>query len=331
MFNTIRVISRHQDTHIYGAMLPDELTNQEMLDSKAYKEYYDVASGAEPPKAKIKYKKKEDEPVTPSKSKSAPAAKGARLKTTATLRLKKLSWLPREARKTFTCITQVARVTELTFSQRFLMSNNKSQDDEDDVEESDMNDDSEETKSDNYGDDLTHRNLSTYKADDEEEEYEKADDDEVSFDQRVHTPPDPQLTYEEENQKRNDEVKEGIVDNYLASKMKEAVDVRRRSGKKAESSKVRTHKESKSTSSSKGTSRPQPKSLDKSAHVEEHGEKVDDLEDQPHYKFNTGNDDVALVREAQDVDKRQWNPSSSATPDCEWHKTKIVDNQPPQP
>nr|GEZ20343.1 hypothetical protein [Tanacetum cinerariifolium] len=97
--------------------------------------------------------------------------------------------------------------------------------------------------------------------------------------------------------------------------------------KKAESSKVRTHKESKSTSSSKGTSRPQPKSLDKSAHVEEHGEKVDDLEDQPHYKFNTGNDDVALVREAQDVDERQWNPSSSATPDCEWHKTKIIEEK----
>nr|GEU74190.1 retrovirus-related Pol polyprotein from transposon TNT 1-94 [Tanacetum cinerariifolium] len=71
-----------KDTQIYDAILPDELTNQEMLDSKAYKEYYAVASEAEPPKAK-KYKKKADEPVTPSKSKSAPAAKGTRLKTPA--------------------------------------------------------------------------------------------------------------------------------------------------------------------------------------------------------------------------------------------------------
>ncbi|GJV84158.1 hypothetical protein Tco_1524056 [Tanacetum coccineum] len=59
------------------------MTNQEMLDSKAYKEYYVVASGVEPPKAKTKYKKKADEPVTPSKSKTAPASKGSRLKSPA--------------------------------------------------------------------------------------------------------------------------------------------------------------------------------------------------------------------------------------------------------
>nr|GEW00782.1 hypothetical protein [Tanacetum cinerariifolium] len=83
MFNTIRVISRHQDTQIYGAILPDVLTNQEMLDSKAYKEYYAVASGAEPPKAKIKYKKKADEPVTSPKRKPIQATKGTKLKSKA--------------------------------------------------------------------------------------------------------------------------------------------------------------------------------------------------------------------------------------------------------
>nr|GEX60528.1 hypothetical protein [Tanacetum cinerariifolium]GEY33279.1 hypothetical protein [Tanacetum cinerariifolium] len=106
---------------------------------------------------------------------------------------------------------------------------------------------------------------------------------------------------------------------------------RRRSGKEAESSKVPTHKESKSTSFSKGASRSQPKSSDKSAHAEEHGEKVDDFEDQPHHEFNTRNDDVAPVREVQDVDERQWNPSSSLTPNREWNKTKTIDNLPPQP
>nr|GFB73517.1 hypothetical protein [Tanacetum cinerariifolium] len=54
-----------------------------MLDSTSYKEYYTVASRAKPPKEKSKYKKKVDEPVTLSKSKSSPAAKGARLKTPA--------------------------------------------------------------------------------------------------------------------------------------------------------------------------------------------------------------------------------------------------------
>nr|GEU85279.1 hypothetical protein [Tanacetum cinerariifolium] len=81
IFNTIRVISRHQDTHVYGAILSAALTNQEMLDSKAYKEYYAVASRAEPPKAQTKYKKKADESVTSPKSKTASASKGTRLKS----------------------------------------------------------------------------------------------------------------------------------------------------------------------------------------------------------------------------------------------------------
>ncbi|GJU84414.1 hypothetical protein Tco_1291960 [Tanacetum coccineum] len=50
---------------------------------------------------------------------------------------------------------------------------------------------------------------------------------------------------------------------------------RRRSGKEAESSKEPTHKEFKSTSSSKGASRSQPKSSSKSAQAEEHSQKVD--------------------------------------------------------
>ncbi|GJZ58152.1 hypothetical protein Tco_0613646 [Tanacetum coccineum] len=142
-----------------------------MLDSKAYKEYYVVASGAEPPKTKTMYKKKADEPVTPSKSKTAPASKGSRLKSLA---------------KTF------------------------SQDEEDVDEETDVNYDSDETESDNDGEHLTHPNLSTYKANDKEEEQEKADDEELSSYQRVSTPPKYELTEEEEeNKEGDDEDKDG--------------------------------------------------------------------------------------------------------------------------
>ncbi|GKF80775.1 hypothetical protein Tco_0239377, partial [Tanacetum coccineum] len=84
-----------------------------------------------------------------------------------------------------------------------------SQDDKDAEEESDRNDDSEYTKSDNDGDDLTHPNLSTYKADEEEEEEEKADDEEVSSDHRVSTPPNYELTEEEEYKEDDDKDKEG--------------------------------------------------------------------------------------------------------------------------
>nr|GEX09095.1 hypothetical protein [Tanacetum cinerariifolium] len=69
------------DTQKYSASLPNVLTNQEMLDSKAYKEYYIVSYGAVPLKAKTKYKKKTDEPITSPKSKTAFASKGTRLKS----------------------------------------------------------------------------------------------------------------------------------------------------------------------------------------------------------------------------------------------------------
>nr|GEZ01982.1 hypothetical protein [Tanacetum cinerariifolium] len=361
-------------------------------------------------------------------------------------------------------------------------------------EETDVNDDSKETRFDNDRDDLTHPNLSTYKADDEEEE--KADDEEVSSDQRVSTPPDYELADEEENKEGDDKDKEGeqvqdeedylysdvninlersdaemadaqanqdtkdshvtlthvppvaqqqsssvssdlvskfinpsldigidsilnpniqskilvnvpvfiaaeipssdttipqppspniqplqqipgstttitiptmtlpdipnfaslfqfdqrvsaletemfefkqtnqfveaislilgIVDNHLASKMKEAVD-RRRSGKEVDSSKEPTHKESKSISSLKGASRSQPKSLGKSAYAEEHGQKVDNLEEQTHQEFNTRNDDVTPVRAALDDDESQMNPSRSPTPDLIWKRLLFED------
>ncbi|GJU44946.1 hypothetical protein Tco_1202212 [Tanacetum coccineum] len=104
---------------------------------------------------------------------------------------------------------------------------------------------------------------------------------------------------------------------------------RRRSGKE-ESSKEATQKESKSTSSSKGASRSQPKSSGKSAQAEEHGSRVDELEEPLHQEFNTGNDDVSPAKEVKYIDERLWNPSSSQTPDREWHKTKTVNDQPPQ-
>ncbi|GJW53788.1 hypothetical protein Tco_0097873, partial [Tanacetum coccineum] len=39
LFTTIRVISKHQDTHVYGVILPQHLTNQAMLESEAYITY----------------------------------------------------------------------------------------------------------------------------------------------------------------------------------------------------------------------------------------------------------------------------------------------------
>ncbi|GKA75028.1 hypothetical protein Tco_0781406, partial [Tanacetum coccineum] len=74
----------------------------------------------------------------------------------------------------------------------------------------------------------------------------------------------------------------------------------------------------------------QPKSSSKSAQAEEHGPRVDDLEEPLYQEFNTGNDDISLVREIIAIDEQLWNPSGSQTPDHEWNKTKTVDDRPPQ-
>ncbi|GJR95649.1 hypothetical protein Tco_0267823 [Tanacetum coccineum] len=80
MFITIKVVSRHEDTQLYGAILPDELTNEAIKDSESYKEYNAIALGAEPPKTKASVKKKQ---AASDKTKTPSTAKGKRLKTSA--------------------------------------------------------------------------------------------------------------------------------------------------------------------------------------------------------------------------------------------------------
>nr|GEX02975.1 retrovirus-related Pol polyprotein from transposon TNT 1-94 [Tanacetum cinerariifolium] len=83
----VNVNSMHQPWRSFAAIinraiLPDVLTSQEMLEYKAYKEYYAFATGAIPPKAKTAYKKKAKEPVT-SKIAFESVSKGPRIKTQA--------------------------------------------------------------------------------------------------------------------------------------------------------------------------------------------------------------------------------------------------------
>nr|GEW30771.1 hypothetical protein [Tanacetum cinerariifolium] len=57
MFMTIKLVSRHHNAQQFGAMLPVELTNEDIRNSAAYKEYYAIASGAAPPKTKASVRK----------------------------------------------------------------------------------------------------------------------------------------------------------------------------------------------------------------------------------------------------------------------------------
>ncbi|GJU64743.1 hypothetical protein Tco_1246578 [Tanacetum coccineum] len=156
MFTFMRCISRHKDTQVYGTILPKELINQAMLDSKAYQTYYAFASGEKALKPKLKSKAK----VAKSKKKKQPAkmpkAKGLNV-------LSEVPGVPK--------YDSESEEESWTFSQ----------DDEYAEGESNKNDDSEETESDNDEDDLTHPNLSTYKEEDDDKdkegEHEEEEDD----------------------------------------------------------------------------------------------------------------------------------------------------------
>nr|GFC36364.1 hypothetical protein [Tanacetum cinerariifolium] len=58
LFSTIKVVSRHQTTQQYGAILPIELTTDDIRNSKAYKEYYACATREAAPKLKANARKK---------------------------------------------------------------------------------------------------------------------------------------------------------------------------------------------------------------------------------------------------------------------------------
>ncbi|GJV33892.1 ribonuclease H-like domain-containing protein [Tanacetum coccineum] len=105
---TMRFVSRHVDNQVYGAILPQSMTNQALLDSVAYKIYYAIALGAELPMSR-KSQKKSDSTILFEES---PSKKNCSLRRPTN-----------EARKTFISLKQVAQVMELILNQGFLMSN----------------------------------------------------------------------------------------------------------------------------------------------------------------------------------------------------------------
>nr|GEW59776.1 hypothetical protein [Tanacetum cinerariifolium] len=69
MFSTIKLVSKHQNTQQFSAMLPIELANEEIRNSNAYKEYYAIATGVAPPKPKAsvwKTRSSSDTSITPT-------------------------------------------------------------------------------------------------------------------------------------------------------------------------------------------------------------------------------------------------------------------------
>ncbi|GKD10788.1 hypothetical protein Tco_1190473 [Tanacetum coccineum] len=220
MFTTIKVVSRHEDTQLYGAILLDELTNEAIKDFESYKEYYAIASGAEPPKTKASVMKKQ---VESNKTVSPLTVKGKRLKTSAkaarpakkkqpakTSKAKGLTVLSEAA---LTKAEQIKLATKRSLIQTYSShangsgknddddDNNDNDDDTDNQDDDDnddddgqddenQDDDNEQIDSDNNGDDFVHPKFSTHDEEDKEED---------SFDPRIQTPSHVESTDDEDS------------------------------------------------------------------------------------------------------------------------------------
>ncbi|GJR21098.1 hypothetical protein Tco_0969625 [Tanacetum coccineum] len=93
LLGTLKFVSNTQDCQQFGALIPDDMVNQDVKDSKAYKTYYDFATGKTTPKKARKFKKVasslrklspvlEEEPAEKPKRAKNPAKKSTTVPTT---------------------------------------------------------------------------------------------------------------------------------------------------------------------------------------------------------------------------------------------------------
>ncbi|GKD76519.1 hypothetical protein Tco_1339140 [Tanacetum coccineum] len=218
MFTMIKVVSWHENTQLYGVILPDDLTNEAIKDLESYKEYYAIALGAEPPKTKASVKKKQ---VKSDKAKTPPVTKGKRLKTIAKVTKPSMKKQPTQGLETLSEVALIKEEQMRIITKRSLTEyhsshasgsgadegtgvtprvpnvqseNDNDNDDadnqDDDGQEYDEHDDEEhddeeqgdddaQTDSDNDGDDFVHPKFSTHDEENKEED---------NFDPRVQTP-----------------------------------------------------------------------------------------------------------------------------------------------
>nr|GEZ03374.1 hypothetical protein [Tanacetum cinerariifolium] len=196
MFTMIKLVSRHQNTQQFSAMLPVELTNEDIKNSAAYKEYYAIASGAAPPKTKASVRKTQ---ISFDTTMPPPTTAGTRLSTSVKGKQPaKSSKAKDEGTGIIPGVLDVP--TYESYEEISWKSSDEDDDDnvddqsdaddDDDDDDDDQDDNDDEQDSDNDGDDFVHPKLSTH---DEEAK------DEESFDPIVQTPSQVEKSDNESN------------------------------------------------------------------------------------------------------------------------------------
>nr|GEW24805.1 reverse transcriptase domain-containing protein [Tanacetum cinerariifolium] len=217
MFSTIKLVFRHQNTQQFDALLPIELTNEEIRNSNAYKEYYAMATGAAPPKPKASVRRtrsSSDTSITPPTTAASPrltaSAKGKQ--TAKASKAKSLSTISEVA---MIEAQQLKLVTKRSMQQTHISQASGSgkdgdddeedegddgegdgddDDEDDDGEEGNDNDDDQEVERDDDKDDEEEGGDDEQEYDDEE--YDEETKDGESFD---HIPKTPENSKDEGN------------------------------------------------------------------------------------------------------------------------------------
>ncbi|GJW35301.1 hypothetical protein Tco_0058221 [Tanacetum coccineum] len=176
MFTTINVISRNEDTQLYGAILPTELTNEDIRISESYKEYHAIASGKIPPKTKGSKKKTDTDTTTKMKPPTVPKEKKEKKSGKGKQKATELETIS-EAMKRTGVDTRVPDALIMTrYYDISCESSDDNQDDEkaQDDEDEAKNDDNETTQDDE--DDDVHDDDENAQNDDDEAQTESEDD-----------------------------------------------------------------------------------------------------------------------------------------------------------
>nr|GEW70438.1 hypothetical protein [Tanacetum cinerariifolium] len=200
LLGTMRFVSRHEDTQVYGALLPKAMTNQAMLDSVAYKTYYVIASGAELPKSK-KTKTKSDSAISSEETSSQKKPNKAKKDVPST---KKPATKPKPTKKKVSvkadrgkslnihsevALSEAAQLKEVTkqskkdfhisYASGSGDSGEEEDDDQDDTEDDEANDDGDDN--DEHKEEEENVDEFTNKEDDNENEEELDDEKLLNF------------------------------------------------------------------------------------------------------------------------------------------------------
>ncbi|GJU73299.1 hypothetical protein Tco_1264704 [Tanacetum coccineum] len=212
MFTSMRCVSKHEKTYVYGAILLQHLTNQAMLESIAYQTYYAYATGEKAPKEKLKSLAKVAKTDKKKQPATTPKTKGlAVLSEVALTEAEQIKLATKRSKKDFHMshasgsgdgVNIQSKVPDE--QQQKVIGTNEGAGVRPEVPDvPKYTSDSEEeswTFSQNDEDDVEERSRRRRK---------KTDDEEVSSNQRVSTPSDNELTEDEENQEGDDKDKEG--------------------------------------------------------------------------------------------------------------------------